>query len=177
MSSTRWSASSRTPTRDDSLMRASRTSRARLPSGNSLPSASSCSRMPISRKNVVVSATGNPRRTRRTIVDRPPQKSRSETTTLVTLQREPPLMRIFAPGFLAPSSRTMERVGLKRRLKMAVARPAAPAPTIATSHDSGSDAISRSRALPLEGDALEIGHESADERFEFDALRSSARRK
>ena len=61
---------------------------------------------------------------------RPPQKSASDTTRLVTLQRVPPLTRIFAPGFRAPSSTTTDRAGLARRTKIAVARPAAPAPTI-----------------------------------------------
>jgi hypothetical protein len=68
----------------------------------------------------------------------PPQKSRSLTVVFVTLQRDPPLTRIFAPGARAPSRRRTEREGLKRRVKIAVARPAAPAPTIATSHESGS---------------------------------------
>ena len=90
---------------------------------------------PISRKKAIVSATGNARRTRRMMAGRPPQKSRSVTTALVTLQRDPPLTRILAPGFRAPSRSTTERVGLKRRVKMAVARPAAPAPTTATSQD------------------------------------------
>ena len=47
----------------------------------------------------------------------------------MTLQREPPLMRIFAPGLAAPSRSTTERDGFSRRVKMAVASPAAPAPT------------------------------------------------
>jgi hypothetical protein len=51
----------------------------------------------------------------------------------VTLQREPPLTRIFAPGFLALSRMATVRDRLARRVKMPVARPAAPAPTIATS--------------------------------------------
>ena len=68
------------------------------------------------------------------MIDRfPPQKSVSATDTFVTLHRDPPLTRIFAPGFLAPSSSRTERAGFRRRVKMAVARPAAPAPTIATS--------------------------------------------
>src|SRR5690348_13560765 len=74
---------------------------------------------------------------RRTIVERPPQKSRSVTTEFVTLQREPPLTRIFAPGFFAPSRSRTDRAGLKRRVKIAVASPAAPAPTITTSCVSG----------------------------------------
>src|SRR5215210_951849 len=52
---------------------------------------------------------------------------------LVTLQRLPPLTRIFAPGFAAPSSRVTFRSGLSLRAKIAVARPAAPAPTTTTS--------------------------------------------
>jgi hypothetical protein len=60
---------------------------------------------------------------------------------LVTLQRDPPLTRIFAPGARAPSSRTTERERLKRRAKIAVARPAAPAPTMATLHEGGSSDV------------------------------------
>ena len=67
------------------------------------------------------------------MVGLPPLKSRSATATLVTLQREPPLTSIFAPGRAAESSSRMECDGFSRRAKMAVARPAAPAPTIATS--------------------------------------------
>jgi len=52
---------------------------------------------------------------------------------LVTLQRDPPLIRIFAPGFFAPSRTMTERDGFARLRKMAVARPAAPAPTTTTS--------------------------------------------
>ena len=74
---------------------------------------------------------------------RPPQKSRSVTVVFVTLQRDPPLTRIFAPGARAPSRRTTERERLNRRVKIAVARPAAPAPTIATSHESGSSEARR----------------------------------
>ena len=66
-------------------------------------------------------------------VRRPPQKSRSSTEPFVTLHLEPPLTRIFAPGFLAPSSSSTLRAGLERRVKIAVARPAAPAPTTMTS--------------------------------------------
>jgi hypothetical protein len=57
------------------------------------------------------------------------------------LQRAPPLTRIFAPGFFAPSSRYTELDGFSRRVKMAVASPAAPAPTIATSHLRGSGEV------------------------------------
>jgi hypothetical protein len=46
---------------------------------------------------------------RRTIDERPPQKSASVTWAFVTLQRDPPLTRIFAPGFLAPSRITTDR--------------------------------------------------------------------
>jgi len=68
------------------------------------------------------------------MVDRPPQKSCSVTMVLVTLQRDPPLTRILAPGFRALSIRATERAGFCLRAKIAVARPAAPAPTIATSY-------------------------------------------
>ncbi len=81
---------------------------------------------------------------------RPPQKSRSVTVAFVTLQRDPPLTRILAPGFRAPSRSTIDGARLKRRAKMAVARPAAPAPTTATSHDRGSS-NARARSLPLSG--------------------------
>lgn len=63
----------------------------------------------------------------------PPLKSRSVTATFVTLHREPPLTRIFAPGRVAESMRSTERRGFSRRMKIAVARPAAPAPTMAIS--------------------------------------------
>ena len=57
------------------------------------------------RKNAIVASDRKARAGHvRTIAARPPQKSRSVTTVLVTLQREPPLTRILAPGFLAPSS-------------------------------------------------------------------------
>jgi hypothetical protein len=51
----------------------------------------------------------------------------------VTLQRDPPLTRIFAPGLPALSRMVSRRAELARPAKMAVARPAAPAPTIAMS--------------------------------------------
>src|SRR5689334_1750381 len=70
------------------------------------------------------------------MVRRPPQKSRSETSVLVTLQREPPLTRIFAPGFFAPSRTTTVRSGANRRAKIAVVSPAAPAPMTMTSNVS-----------------------------------------
>jgi hypothetical protein len=53
---------------------------------------------------------------------------------LVTLQRPPPLTRILAPGFLAPSSSSTDASGRRLRVKIAVANPAAPAPTTITSH-------------------------------------------
>src|SRR5687767_2152661 len=65
--------------------------------------------------------------------DLPPEKSRSVTDTFVTLQRDPPLTRIFAPGLAAPSARTTERDGFSRLVKIAAASPAAPAPTITMS--------------------------------------------
>src|SRR5205814_4656091 len=163
------------PARRVSRSSASSTSRARLVSGNSLPPASSCSATPISRKNAMVSPTENARSTRRTTDEGPPQKSRSLTETLVTLQRLPPLTRIFAPGARAPSRTTTEAYGLKRRMKIAVARPAAPAPTIATSPDGGRmlrSAVAGRRAimmlgrLPLDREPLQVGRDSANERIE-----------
>ena len=65
----------------------------------------------MSRKNAIVSLTGKARSTRRMIDGFPPQKSRSVTVVLVTLQREPPLTRIFAPGARAPSRSDTERSG------------------------------------------------------------------
>ena len=132
-SSTRRPDSSVAPTRSVSRSSASSTSRDRLVSGNSLPPASSWRLTPISRKNATAALDGNARRMRRTIDERPPQKSASVTCAFVTLQRDPPLTRIFAPGFLAPSRSTTDRPGLARRAKMAVARPAAPAPTMTMS--------------------------------------------
>lgn len=64
----------------------------------------------------------------------PPQKSRSVTTAFVTLQRPPPLTRIFAPGLRAPSTSSTERLSSCARAKIAVAKSAAPAPTITVSH-------------------------------------------
>src|SRR3954463_12784736 len=91
----------------------------------------------MSRKKATVSSTGNARSARRISDGLPPQKSFSVTIALVTLQRVPPRTRIFAPGARAPSSSTTDRAALNRRAKIAVARPAAPAPTIATSHEGG----------------------------------------
>ena len=71
------------------------------------------------------------------IVRRPPQKSASVTIALVTLHREPPLTRIFAPGRFAPSSSSTVLLALARFVKIAAASPAAPAPTTAISHERG----------------------------------------
>jgi len=98
-------------------------------SGNSLPSSSSCNRTPNSSKNAAARGAGNARNTLRTTRDEPPQKSRSVTTRLVTLQREPPLTRILAPMRRAPSTHRTRRCGEDRAAKIAVASPAAPAPT------------------------------------------------
>jgi hypothetical protein len=86
-------------------------------------------------------------------VRRPPQKSASATTAFVTLHRPPPLTRIFAPGRFAPSSSATDTVCERRLAKMAVARPAAPAPTIATSEmckrwPSGDAKVVRPTSLP-----------------------------
>jgi hypothetical protein len=51
-------------------------------------------------------------------------------------------MRIFAPGLLALSTRSTDRAGVRRRVNEAVARPAAPAPMIATSQAEGSSMVS-----------------------------------
>ena len=129
--STRSPARSTTPRRRASSRSACRTTRERFASGNSLPSTSSCSGTSISRKKATVSATPKPRRTRRTRCGGPPLKSDSATVAFVTLQRDPPLTRIFAPGWRAPSKRTMGPTTPRRAAKMAVASPAAPAPTMA----------------------------------------------
>ena len=81
-------------------------SRARLVSGKSLPSSSSCSATPSSSKNSRRAVGGKRAQHVRTTRGEPPQKSRSVTTRLVTLQREPPLTRIFAPMRAAPSRHT-----------------------------------------------------------------------
>src|SRR5438874_684504 len=112
--------------------------------------------MPSCSKNAIVSRTENPRRTRRTTDRGPPQKSVSSTVTLVTLQREPPLTRIFAPGLFAPSSSSTDWFGVRRRVKIAVARPAAPAPTTMT----------LLRELTGGGDSLEVGDEALEHRFD-----------
>ena len=87
----------------------------------------------VERGALILAESANLLKMPRTMVPRPPQKSRSVTTALVTLQREPPLIRILAPGRFAPSSTRTDRTGFARRAKIAVARPAAPAPTTTTS--------------------------------------------
>ena len=67
----------------------------------------------------------------------PPKKSRSLTLALVTLHRLPPLTRILAPGRRALSTSTTFVVWFNRRVKMAVASPAAPAPTMRMSAERG----------------------------------------
>jgi hypothetical protein len=90
---------------------------------------------------------------------------------LVTLQRDPPLTRIFAPGARAPSRRTTERERLKRRAKIAVARPAAPAPTIATPHEGGSSDVRAEAYLAGEGARLRPGTSNASARGAAEELR------
>jgi hypothetical protein len=115
-------------------MRASRTVRARLLSGNNLPPSSSWSGTPSSSKNAIARRTGYARSTSRMTRRSPPQKSRSVTTRLVTLQREPPLTRILAPIVLAPSTHITRRgCDTARAQKTAAASPAAPPPTMTTS--------------------------------------------
>src|SRR4051812_37774184 len=105
------------------------------------------------------------------IVGRPPAKSRSVTTVLVTLQRPPPLTRILAPSVRAPSTMVTARADCLRR-KMAVARPAAPPPMIRTSCACGGTALSIS---PFVGELLEIGDETAEQRFHRLARKLGAR--
>src|SRR6185436_20671835 len=85
----------------------------------------------------------------RTMVGFPPQKSCSVTTELVTLQRPPPLTRILAPSFFAPSRTATERAGFSRRVKIAVASPAAPPPMTAISKSASlTDTIFRHAGFP-----------------------------
>src|SRR5688572_3540846 len=130
---TRWSVSMAMPRRAASLSSASSTVRDLFESGNSLPSSSSCKRTPSSSKNAAARLAGNARRTFRTTRGEPPQKSRSVTSRLVTLQRDPPLTRILAPMRRAPSRHRTRRCGAARAAKIAAASPAAPAPTTTTS--------------------------------------------
>src|SRR4051794_7697394 len=92
----------------------------------------------------------------------PPQKSRSVTVLLVTLHREPPLTRILAPGARAPSRSTTEQERLNRRAKIAVARPAAPAPTMATSQCAGRSAFRCEKCSPKTGGRESLNDHSGD---------------
>ena len=131
-----------------SRSRASSTVRARLVSGKSLPSSSSCSATPSSSKKSAARGAGNARSTCRTNRGDPPQKSCSVTVRLVTLHREPPLTRIFAPMWAAPSRHTIRIAGAARAAKIAVASPAAPAPTTTTSHAAASGHSGRACSRP-----------------------------
>ncbi len=62
-----------------------------------------------------------------------PLKSAALTTSCVTLQRPPPEIRIFAPIFGAASRATTRAPTLPE--KIAAIKPAAPAPTTATSYE------------------------------------------
>src|SRR4030095_12662563 len=116
------------------LVRASRTVRARLLSGNNLPSSSARSGTPSSSKKAIARDAEYARSTSRMTRRSPPQKSCSVTTRLVTLQREPPLTRILAPTVLAPSTQITPRgYDAARAQNVAAASPAAPPPTMTTS--------------------------------------------
>ena len=66
-----------------------------------------------------------------------PLKSSTCTSSCVTLQRPPPEIRILAPIFAAPSSRTMRSARPPASAaKIAAARPAAPPPMMARSQSS-----------------------------------------
>ena len=136
MVSTRVPVTRPTPQRLHSSRRALSTSRDRLESGKSLPCASSWSGTPSERNQSTTSPGGNALRILRMTAGLPPLKSRSVTATFVTLQREPPLIRIFAPGRTAESISRTEREGFRCRVKIAVESPAAPAPIIAISYVS-----------------------------------------
>jgi len=134
MLSTRFAGCSTTPDAAASSSKAFRTSRDRLEFGKSFPCASSCNGTPSEPNQAITSSGGKALKILRMIAGFPPEKSRSLTAAFVTLQRDPPLTRIFAPGFGEESRRPTEREGLRRRIKIAVARPAAPAPTTAMSN-------------------------------------------
>src|SRR5206468_10979211 len=87
-------------------------------------------------KKAIVRSTVNAAKMRRTTLELPPQKSPGSTASLVTLHRPPPLTRILAPTFAAPSKTVTRRPGFRRAVKIAAARPAAPAPTTTTSRGS-----------------------------------------
>ena len=132
-------ARSVTPARVALAQQARRGRRAtRFVSGNSLPSASSCSGdadLAEERDRV-----GDRKRAQHAADDRRPAAPEialgddgvGDVAARAAADED------FAPGVRAPSRRTTDRVGLNRRVKMAVARPAAPAPTTATSQDWGS---------------------------------------
>ena len=116
-----------------SLSSASSTSRERLVSGKSLPSASSCSATPSSRRTRRVSCDRKRAQHAADRARRPPQKSRSVTTRLVTLQREPPLTRILAPMRSGAVEQRTRSAGAAARRRSPSRDPAAPAPTTTTS--------------------------------------------
>src|SRR5262249_16974898 len=134
--------------------------------GKGWPRASWWGETPTARKNAIVTPTGNARSTRRMKGRGPPQKSRSVTDAFVTLQRAPPLTRIFAPGRRARSRRTTERDRLRGRVKIAGARPGAPAPAIATAHGVGTQPATLSSALPGGRGAAGVAGECAQQRVQ-----------
>src|SRR6185436_11241708 len=162
MDTTRASVSTVTPRRSVADRSASSTVRALFESGKSFPSSSSCKGTPSSSKNRAARSAGNARRTRATNRDGPPQKSRSVTTRLVTLQREPPLTRILAPTRRAPSSTRMRRPGAARAAKTAVASPAAPPPTTMTS-TSVTDGTSVLFSYGVFGPNSAVAHDAGQE--------------
>ena len=118
---------------------ASSTSRARFESGNSLPSRSSCRATPSSRKNATVSSTGNAAQhtAGRSSGGRPRNRSADDLGVGDVAAgaaadedlRAGPCAPLRGARRCTPDS--------ARRVKMAVARPAAPAPTIAMSQEGG----------------------------------------
>ena len=108
--------------------RPSETSRERIADGEVLPPGSS-QRDAEAAKNSIVSATGIPQY-RRTPKASPPEVALRDDC-VGDVQRPPPLITILRRG-RAPSN-AVSGSTLQRRSKMAVAIPAAPPPTIATS--------------------------------------------
>ncbi len=119
--------------------------RARPPAtGRRAPCARSWSRGTTCRTPPRAAARRGPRRTPRRDrperraaraarhADEPPQKSRSLTMRLVTLQRDPPLTRILAPTCSRASSTTTRHLGLARAAKMRGRQPGG-----ARAHDDG----------------------------------------
>ena len=103
----------------------------------------------------------------------PPLKSASVTTALVTLQREPPLTRIFAPGDRAPSSSTTRRRGFARRREdRGRAGPAAPAPTIRRRRSRPSLAVVAELQLDAEVSPCSKRMASCSSSFDADDTRS-----